>query len=146
MLYNPNWDKPDLSNPSIPGLAYLLRHQELWPRGFKWNYRCVNHCAIGLATAQWEQLEKHGIYTTANRMDPEMRHHTIHELFCHPLDVRHGGWEATTPIIIADRLDRYVAGRTVVNTKASTFYQDILGLAFLGVMASFGVLFVQLVG
>ena len=45
--------KVDLTEPSLPGLAYLLRHRELWPAGFKWFYPDVNRCAVGLFAAKW---------------------------------------------------------------------------------------------
>lgn len=45
--------KPDLSKPSARGLSYLLRHKELWPEGFIWNYGCHGTCAIGLASRVW---------------------------------------------------------------------------------------------
>lgn len=44
---------PDLSQPSLRGLSWLLRHPERWPAGFEWHY--ANHCtcAIGLADKVW---------------------------------------------------------------------------------------------
>lgn len=40
---------PDLSTPSLEGLAYLLRHPEKWPEGFVWDYSDCHTCAVGLA-------------------------------------------------------------------------------------------------
>jgi hypothetical protein len=72
---------PDLTEPSLEGLAYLLRHKKLWPTYFKWDFleilttRRLSHtrastlvafiasaevhdcgsrgCAIGLACLMW---------------------------------------------------------------------------------------------
>jgi hypothetical protein len=39
--------------PNAKNLAFYLRHKELWPEGFVWDYgRCAT-CAIGLAWAMW---------------------------------------------------------------------------------------------
>lgn len=39
----------DLATPSLAGLAWLLRHKEAWPVGFRWNFANCPTCAIGLA-------------------------------------------------------------------------------------------------
>ncbi len=46
-------DVPDLSRPSLQALSYLLRHRELWPRGFKWDYASRSRCADGLGERMW---------------------------------------------------------------------------------------------
>jgi hypothetical protein len=38
----------DLSKPTLKNLSYLLRHQELWPKDFKWYYPNFDRCAMGL--------------------------------------------------------------------------------------------------
>lgn len=47
---------PDLTQPSLRGLAYLLRHEELWPVDFRWNYRFRDSCAMGLMSCVWGTL------------------------------------------------------------------------------------------
>lgn len=42
-----------LKKPSLKGLAYLLRHKELWPEGFEWRWDSSLTCAIGLARQYW---------------------------------------------------------------------------------------------
>lgn len=42
-----------LAKPSLEGLAYLLRHPEHRPIGFRWNYSRYETCAIGLANHAW---------------------------------------------------------------------------------------------
>jgi hypothetical protein len=41
---------PDLSQPSVQALAYLLRHPELWPADFRFDFFDLDRCAIGLAS------------------------------------------------------------------------------------------------
>lgn len=43
----------DLSRPSLRGLSFLLRHKELWPAGFVWDYGYCDSCAMGLARDLW---------------------------------------------------------------------------------------------
>lgn len=45
--------EPDLSKPSIRGLAWLLRHPERWPVGFEFDYGQCSRCAMGLAAQVW---------------------------------------------------------------------------------------------
>lgn len=49
-------DETDLSVPSLRNLAYLLRHQELWPDGFEWNYCRTSTCAVGLSWCFWPRV------------------------------------------------------------------------------------------
>src|SRR6267142_7011490 len=57
MLYDKKWDGKlfDLSKPSLKALSHLLRHREMWPQGFIWNYSMCDQCAMGLARAMWEK-------------------------------------------------------------------------------------------
>jgi hypothetical protein len=43
----------DLEEFSFPGLIFLLRHKELWPKRFKWDFLNCNKCAMGLIHKQW---------------------------------------------------------------------------------------------
>lgn len=53
--------KPDLSEPSLPGLSWLLRHKEAWPSNHTWDFNFVTRqtrcgtagCALGLAAERW---------------------------------------------------------------------------------------------
>lgn len=61
-------NKPDLSFPSLEGLAYLLRHPELWEHNFKfefsWIYEhfcgdpCPSGCGLGLIEHLYGELER----------------------------------------------------------------------------------------
>jgi hypothetical protein len=48
---------PDLDKPSLRGLNLVLRHRELWPVGFEWDYRSCPNCAMGLAQRLWKEIE-----------------------------------------------------------------------------------------
>src|ERR1700733_15343039 len=48
---------PDLSKPSLEGLAWLLRHKERWPTSFQWNFSEANSCGIGLARREWSSYQ-----------------------------------------------------------------------------------------
>jgi hypothetical protein len=43
----------DLSKPSLPALAYHLRHRETWPPGFKWFFPFDSGCALQLMLRIW---------------------------------------------------------------------------------------------
>ena len=46
-------------------LAYVLRHSDMWPPGFEWDFRSTNTCALGMAKrlgmAPYEGKEPLGI-------------------------------------------------------------------------------------
>jgi hypothetical protein len=46
----------DLDRPSLHALSYALRHPDVWPEGFVWDYRHCNKCAMGLAHALWNSI------------------------------------------------------------------------------------------
>lgn len=43
----------DLDKPSLHALSYALRHPDTWPKGFVWDYKYCDDCAMGLAHALW---------------------------------------------------------------------------------------------
>jgi len=45
-----------LAYPSVPGLVYALRHREVWPENFKWNFLRNRSCAMGLACKLWREI------------------------------------------------------------------------------------------
>lgn len=56
----------DISKPSVPGLAWLLRHREAWPKSFqRWDFSSSETCAMGLAAAQWNNGKIWGPVTIA---------------------------------------------------------------------------------
>ncbi len=114
MLYDKKWDGKlfDLSKPSLTALSYLLRHQEKWPLGFRWDYSYCDQCAMGLARTLWER--DYDPYSDQIRYaESYMRGtfglsiETIEEIF------EGGAWgekilETVTPEMVADRIDKFL--------------------------------------
>lgn len=46
----------DINKPSLHALSYALRHPEVWPEGFVWDFGHCDQCAGGLAHALWKSL------------------------------------------------------------------------------------------
>ena len=42
------------NKPTVGGLSFILRHKELWPQGFVWDYARCESCAMGLAHEIWQ--------------------------------------------------------------------------------------------
>jgi hypothetical protein len=55
--FKPN--RPDLSKPSLAGLAYLLRNPEQWPVGFQYSFPSCRTCAMALACITWDLVDMH---------------------------------------------------------------------------------------
>lgn len=47
------------THPTLQNLAFALRHREIWPEDFTWNYEFCASCAIGLACRIWPQNYHH---------------------------------------------------------------------------------------
>jgi hypothetical protein len=41
------------NKPTIGALSFALRHKELWPADFHWDYSRCETCAMGLARRMW---------------------------------------------------------------------------------------------
>lgn len=96
---------PDLATPSLPALAYLLRHPDLWPEGFVWSFPHARFCAMGLAARFWEgTLFLPEPYTTWTRRTFELDFTTTDLLF-----VLSYADQEVTAANIAERIDRYLA-------------------------------------
>lgn len=98
---------PDMTKFSWEGLAYLLRHKEMWPRNFHWNYRYglsldyMGHyegCAIGLMSLRWQRST--GMFFTV-----------LWALIFHSRIFAKGS-PFTTPGEVADRIDAMLLART----------------------------------
>ena len=98
--------------PSLEGLAYILRHPELWPQGFEWNFAWCQTCAMGLAWRLCNGQPKtstKGIFDwTANTfaLSPGL----VEEMFTTRLMRRIGVQysDEVTPLHVADAIDRYL--------------------------------------
>lgn len=94
---------PDLSFPSLPNLAYALRHKETWPKNFpEWDYAWWGCCAATLAGCLWG-FEANWLLPKqiATKVGRTREHETYAQ------------WRkrtaAVTPEHVADAIDRYLA-------------------------------------
>jgi hypothetical protein len=98
----------DLSKPSMEALSHILRHEEMWPEGFKWDFGGCYSCAMGLAHAIWKRIESPNHYKISIHMDmPEnvARDIFVRATWCAP---EHRYFEIT-PEMVADQIDKYLA-------------------------------------
>ena len=105
----PNPDYVDLSEPSLKGLIYLLRHRELWPKTFnKWSFSDHSSCAIGLAYKTWPELGKWYVSIDLGAKIGLDRA-TSEDLFLRG-NKAYGtpGHEYITPEMVANKLEEYV--------------------------------------
>jgi hypothetical protein len=107
--------------PSLENLAYVLRHQELWPEGFVWDYRNSSTCALGLCKKLYnlcpEQVDFRLVQSPGasksifcdwgNEAKPVMLFGFI------PLWERKLEMYEITPEIVADRIDNWLATQTI---------------------------------
>lgn len=99
--------KPDLSKPSLEGLSWLLRQQ--MPDNFRWEFKhyCEPHecgtvgCALGLGKIFWN---KH-----LEAEDFNMPLLTFNALFFSAYTYHTWDHRKVTPIMVADRIDAYLA-------------------------------------
>lgn len=107
--------KPEVLAPlkSLTGLAFILRHKELWPKGFQWEYNDCDKCAMGLAYALFDGRErdmKIQLHEVGHLLGFEITY-PVANIF---LDGNLGygvtcGWKVITPEMVADKIDAYVA-------------------------------------
>lgn len=92
-------------------LSHLLRHRELWPAGFRWNYGMHMTCAIGLAQRRW-YLSDCSMATLGRKLDiPEKVAYAIF-IYLRPCSASLLGYgvrfEEITPEHVADAIDAYL--------------------------------------
>lgn len=99
----PNEVVPSFDKPSLRALSYALRHQELWPKDFKWAFHDCTTCAMGLAGRLWKTIPLLSYMEGAFGMD----YQSAKDIF--------GGWgymlslPEITPEMVADKIDEYLA-------------------------------------
>lgn len=99
---------PDLTIPSLAGLAWALRHRETWPQSYHWSFSSASTCAMGLVTKLW----------------PDSDVFSIRDQFHAPLDLGHlFSLSAYAPVSNADVTPEMVAARieTVLARSAEAF-------------------------
>ena len=97
-----------LASPSVPALIYALRHREVWPEGFEWDFgRCTN-CAMGLTWKLWEGIKTPLLYTVATNIG--LPHEFSREVFF-GYNNAYGTDDnrEITPEMVADELERLTA-------------------------------------
>jgi hypothetical protein len=126
MLFDPKWTEGkellDLNKPSLEALSHILRHKELWPERFTWNYSSCSQCAMGLAATLWKFMDPNnmgvedGTYMMADIFEMEIRESA--DIF-----LGKGKWmptydngiildfHAVTPEMVADQIDKYLASQ-----------------------------------
>jgi len=88
------------NKPTIGALVFALRHPELWPPGFEWNFNVCETCAIGLAHRMWpKQIQSPSLVDVRGALgiDPI----NAREIFGNG----HYNFLAVTPAMVADKLD-----------------------------------------
>lgn len=103
-----NFARPDLSVPSLQGIAWLLRHQEAWPSGFVWKFSSFGQCAIALGKAHWPK-QKRTVATFLSWRAFGLSHADTYTIF-----VEGALQSLRYPISaarIADRIDAYLAAK-----------------------------------
>lgn len=107
----------DYSQPSLQRLSYLLRHKELWPEGFTWDFSDCSKCAMGLALAVWN-LRPSEVYRGTTLLQPsnsscsDIMQKTFNMSLQEVNKLFFGGYDKDakkiTPKIIAKRIDNYL--------------------------------------
>lgn len=95
---------PTTDKPSLAALSYVLRHREMWPEGFVWDYGSCTRCAMGLSTVLWRTMGTPctEIMVRSFKMNRDDAQHIF--LFLHKNDV-----SEITPQHVADAIDRLLA-------------------------------------
>lgn len=106
----------DLNAPSLPALAYALRHRETWPEGFFWNYCRSDMCAAGLVNKLWNDGPDGGMETARHLVG--LRYAEACLVFIgagFASDTRM--WEVT-PEMVADVIDAHLVGAETYDAEA----------------------------
>lgn len=93
----------DLSKPSVRALSWALRHPEMWPKGFAWNYANCETCAIGIAATLW------GVEWGETRTAFGLSWEDDDRIFITAGESRDLDPESVTPDMVADDIDAYLA-------------------------------------
>jgi hypothetical protein len=93
---------PDISTPTVANLVWVLRHREVWPQGFQWNYGDCDHCAMGLAARLWSEIVSANTYTLAVALN--ITHFQSQEAFLNACLDKH--MRDISPDDVADMLEQ----------------------------------------
>ncbi len=98
--------------PNLQNLATVLRHREMWPTDFDWDYLSCSNCAMGLA---WRlgMISRHFPYTAAEEFGIPL---TVAERIFVRLGINWDGGKNVTPERVADAIDAYLAEAATTET------------------------------
>lgn len=96
------------TQPSLAHLSHVLRHQELWPLGFEWDYDDCRRCAMALAHDLYEAVRTPCLIEMGRVF--ELPHRVAWTIFiqCYEL-LRLPAPEDVTPEHVASAIDSYLA-------------------------------------
>lgn len=95
----------DLSRPSLPALVWVLRHREIWPPRFKWDYTDCYSCAMGLAWRLWRKtVAWPGFMQTGRAIG--ISDHEATRVFCHLHVFENTEKIMVTPEMVARNLEK----------------------------------------
>lgn len=108
-----------LDQPSLRALSHILRHKELWPKGFEWNFSKCSTCAMGLANKLWNLRDEAHTSTISQHL--KIHHHDATYLFTYDgyrqetkgrnlVEITTSPDGGVTPEMVADKIDEYLAG------------------------------------
>lgn len=117
---------PDTSG--LERLSYTLRHPEMWPTNFVWDFSDCKSCAMGLSFQLWRKLEERlppseqherRLSAWVGRMAAtmEMPYEDAQRIFLFAKWAKRHWWnrgpdfKAITPGMVADEIDRYIISR-----------------------------------
>lgn len=102
----------ETNKPSLERLSYILRHKELWPEGFEWDFSSCRQCAMGMARDLWWRGENTGVVEIADKFD--LPFSVSKMMFLAPAKKWYGrsSMRAVTPKMVADRIDAYLENPT----------------------------------
>ncbi len=95
--------------PTLTNLSYLLRHRELWPKGFVWGFMSPHTCAMGLANETWGGMAEGGNYFTESAKMFAISERRAMRLFVMAPKTWSGG--LIRPEDVANTIDKYLAKR-----------------------------------
>jgi hypothetical protein len=100
--------------PTLQALGYALRHRDVWPDDFSWNYSRVDCCAMGLAARLWpKRIHRFsGMAPTFVELQKVFNLSTLAACAIFFGSEQHSllfKRQETTPEMVADVIDHYLA-------------------------------------
>lgn len=125
--------RPDLSKPSLEGLAWILRHQ--MPEGHRWDFTKVIYrescgtagCALGVARIVWPELKE--MYWIEMLQALGTQAYFTAQLFSAGVDSARENYgvlpDAVTAAMVADKIDAHLRDRAALNAAAEVSFAPV---------------------